>query len=158
MKYLLPLIIIVPLLIPIFVSAQSYSETGFRGENRYCDDTAQMCCVDYEENVPCTGSDPADSKCFPYYCAREACSELWNQGQYCTLKVCCAVTRIRRFLFFIASGLAIIVVTWAGIMYMMAGGEERATKAKKILLYGLLGAAIVMGSSFMMNLLMEILY
>ena len=156
MKFL-PILILILLLAPIFVLA-SYSETGPRGEYRICDDAVQLCCVDYEEGVPCTGSDPADSKCFPYYCTEGACAELWDQGQYCTLKVCCAVARISRFLFFIASGLAVIVIVWAGIMYMVAGGEEKATKAKKMLFYGLLGAAVVFGSGFIINLLMEILY
>jgi hypothetical protein len=62
-------------------------------------------------------------------------------------------------MFFIAAGLAIIVIVWAGITYMVAGGgEEKVTKAKKTLLYGLIGAAIVFSSGFIINLLMEILY
>ena len=128
------------------------------GERR-CVDSEQRCYVWYDPNIPCTGqSTDVTAKWFPYFCAKRACAELWDQGQYCTLKICCAITKISRFLFLIAAGLAIIVIVWAGIMYMVAGGEEKATKAKKTLLYGLIGAAIVFSSGFIINLLMEILY
>ena len=151
MKFL-PILILVLLLAPIFVLAQEPGETR-------CSDAEQKCWVVFHPDIPCTGrADDPNPKWFPYYCAQGTCKELWDNGQYCTLKICCALTKIQRFMFFIAAGLSIIVIVWAGIMYMVAGGEEKATKAKKTLLYGLIGAAIVFSSGFIINLLMEILY
>ena len=153
MKFL-PILILIFLLAPVFVLAATPITR--------CYDTEQQCCVEYDADIPCSGRPSEDNlgypACYPYYCAQGACKELWDSRQYCTLKICCALTKIQRFMFFIAAGLAIIVIVWAGIMYMVAGGEEKATKAKKTLLYGLIGAAIVFSSGFIINLLMEILY
>lgn len=158
MKFL-PILILVLLLVPVFASALYLDLTGPHGEPRACSEDQGICSYGYREGLdyPCS---PGEDKTitYPYFCAQGACKELWDSGQYCSLKVCCALTKIQRFMFFIAAGLAIIVIVWAGITYMVAGGEERATKAKKTLLYGLIGAAIVFSSGFILNFLMEILY
>lgn len=143
MKFL-PILILIFLLVPVFVLAECVTQY---------DDSPEIPCL----KRPATGEPPITT-CFPDFCTKGSCKDLWKNKQYCTHQICCALTKIQRFLFFIAAGLAIIVIVWAGIMYMVAGGEERATKAKKTLLYGLIGAAIVFSSGFIINLLMEILY
>jgi len=168
MKFL-PILILVLLLVPVFVLAQyglNLNFTGPHGEPRACSENQGICCYGYRQGIdyPCSPVIPSSpgedsTKCYPYYCAQGTCKGLWDNGEYCSLKVCCALTKIQRFMFFIASGLAIIVIVWAGITYMVAGGgEEKVTKAKKTLLYGLIGAAIVFSSGFIINFLMEILY
>jgi hypothetical protein len=62
-------------------------------------------------------------------------------------------------LYWIGAAIALIVVLISGIQYMTAGGnEEKATKAKKTLIYGLIGAAIIAASGFILNLIEDILH
>lgn len=64
---------------------------------------------------------------------------------------------INHLLYYIALGIALIVITVSGIMYMTAGADEaKATKAKKTLLYGIIGAAIVLAAGFIMDAIIEI--
>jgi len=54
--------------------------------------------------------------------------------------------QIVNYVFGFAFGVAIILIVWSGISWMTAGGdEERIGKARKNLLYGLVGIAIIIG-------------
>ena len=102
--------------------------------------------------------------CFRDYCVGDLltpgpCQELYDYADYCPLKVCCAVIKIGRWLYFIAAGLAMVIIIWAGVMYMTAGGEgDRAAKAKKLLLYGLVGALIIFASGYILSTVISFLY
>lgn len=68
------------------------------------------------------------------------------------------IDNISTVLFVIAGGIALIVIVYGGISYMTSGGnEEQAKKAKKILIYGIIGAAIVFAAGFIIDLLIEFL-
>lgn len=141
----IPFLIVFLLLVPIFVFAAGvYYPTGH-------------CCVVYDEDISCSGAEDHD-QCFPDYCCKQNCAQLWDEGNYCSLKICCIVVKISRLLFFIAGGLAILIIIWAGIMYMTAAGDEtRAKKAKQILLYGIIGTAIVAASGYIIAMIVEFL-
>lgn len=65
---------------------------------------------------------------------------------------------IRILLFWIGLGIALIVIIVSGIMYMTAGGDEaKVTKAKKTLIYGIVGAAVVLAATFILNAIRQIL-
>ena len=58
----------------------------------------------------------------------------------------------------IGISLGVIVVVISGIIYMSAGGDEiKVTKAKKTLLYGIIGTAIVFAASWILSVVEEIL-
>lgn len=66
---------------------------------------------------------------------------------------------IATVLFVIGAGIALIVVIISGIMYLTAGGNaEKVTTARKTLTYGLIGAAILLASGFILGLLEDILH
>jgi len=68
--------------------------------------------------------------------------------------VCQVVVDLGVLLWYVGISLAVVVVIWAGIKYMTAGADEtKVTNAKKILLYGLIGAAIVIAAHFILELL-----
>jgi len=72
--------------------------------------------------------------------------------------LCHLVDRIGEALYVIGWGLALVVILVGGITYMTSGGEEEKTsKAKKIITSGLIGAAIVLCSGFILSLLVEFL-
>ena len=54
--------------------------------------------------------------------------------------------RLASFMFYLGPAFAIIFLTWAGITYMLAGGDEKKiTDAKKRFWWGVVGTAIVVG-------------
>ncbi len=58
----------------------------------------------------------------------------------------------------IAIGVGMIMIVWSGIMVMTAAGsEEKVTKAKKTLIWTVIGVAIVIAVDFIVGLLLEIL-
>lgn len=94
----------------------------------------------------------------PDYCY-DSCGELLDYGQTCAYRTCCIVIIIAHWSYFIAAGLALLMIIWAGIMYMTAAGDEtKAGKAKKILLYGIIGAIIVWASGYILSTIVEFLY
>lgn len=115
-------------------------------------------CPPYDPYVPCS------DMCFRDYCVGDflspgPCYELYQYEDYCPLKICCLVVRISRWLYFVGAGLALVVIIWGGIMYMTAGGDEnRVSKAKKILLYGLIGAVIMYASGYILSTVIGFLY
>jgi len=73
-------------------------------------------------------------------------------------RLCHLVDRIGSALYVIGWSLALVVILIGGISYMTSGGEEEKTsKAKKIITSGLIGAAIVLCSGFILSLLVEFL-
>ena len=65
---------------------------------------------------------------------------------------------ITTVLYFIGTGIALIVILVGGITYMTAAdNEENIKKAKKILVNGLIGAAILVSAAFIIKLLQEFL-
>lgn len=72
--------------------------------------------------------------------------------------LCHLVDRIGQALYIIGWSLAMVVLLIGGISYMTSGGEEdKVTNAKKIIKSGLIGAAIVLCSGFILSLLVEFL-
>lgn len=54
---------------------------------------------------------------------------------------------IMNWIFSFAIVLAVIIIIWGGITYMTAGGDETKTgTAKKRVLYGLLGVAVILAA------------
>jgi len=73
-------------------------------------------------------------------------------------KLYATIDRIALVLYVLGGGIALIVLLAGGISYMTAGGnEEKIGKAKKIITNGLIGAAIVFCSGFILDLLIEFL-
>ena len=72
--------------------------------------------------------------------------------------ICQIVADLGTLLFYTGIALAVVVVIWSGIKYMTAGADEqKATSAKKTLLYGLIGAALVFASYFIVQLVKDLL-
>jgi hypothetical protein len=72
--------------------------------------------------------------------------------------LCKLVDRITQALYVIGWGLAIVILLWGGISIMVSGGnEEQLKKGKQIIKQGLIGAAIVVCSGFILSLLLEFL-
>ncbi len=66
----------------------------------------------------------------------------YNSGAAATL-----VESIFNWFFVIAGILCIAIIIWAGITYATAGGdEEKVEKAKKRLIYGIIGVAVIIAA------------
>lgn len=88
----------------------------------------------------------------------DPCLQLLSDVGTASYGLCRLVDRISEALYLIGWSLAIIVILWGGIIYMVSGGEEEKVKrAKKIITSGLIGAAIVLCSGFILNILVEFL-
>lgn len=73
-------------------------------------------------------------------------------------KLCNVLNRIAGALYIIGGGIALIVVLAGGITIMTAGGNEDKLKSgKKILLFGLIGTAVLLCAGFILDLLAEFL-
>jgi hypothetical protein len=67
------------------------------------------------------------------------------------------IAKITEALKIIAIPVGVIMIIISGIQYMTAGGnEEKATKAKKTILYTIIGVAIVIAADFIVDLIKEI--
>ncbi|MDP2918165.1 MAG: pilin [bacterium] len=56
-------------------------------------------------------------------------------------------TQAMNWFFVIAAFLCIAIIVWAGVTYATAGGdEEKTTKAKQRLIYGIIGIAVVVAA------------
>lgn len=78
-------------------------------------------------------------------------------GEY-TQKLYRIVDRIALVLYILGGGIALIVLLVGGITMMTAGGsEDKQTSGKKIIKNGLIGAAVVFCSGFILDLLIEFL-
>lgn len=64
---------------------------------------------------------------------------------------------ITSLLVIIAISLGVIMIIWAGIQYMTAGGsEEKIAKAKKTILYTIIGVAIVLAADFIIDIIKDV--
>jgi amino acid transporter len=71
------------------------------------------------------------------------------------LKIIGAITGLLQML---AIAVAVIIIIIAGIQYMTsAGSEDKAKKAKNMIVYALIGVAIVTAVNFIIGLIEEIL-
>ncbi len=85
------------------------------------------------------------------------CENLQNIGPK-TVEFCNILQTIADIMTVCAAVIALIAILLGGITIMTAGGsEDKLNKGKKILLYGLIGAAVVYASTFILGLLNEIL-
>jgi len=92
-------------------------------------------------------------------CMGSDCGTLFLEGKANTFKLCCYIYTASRWLYIIAMALAVIVVIIGGITYMTAGGkEEQTSKAKKIIVNGLIGTTIVILSAVIINSLYWFLF
>jgi Na+/proline symporter len=75
-----------------------------------------------------------------------------------TQKVCEAIESIGVILMWLAMGVAVLIIIIAGIQYMTAGdSEDRTKKAKKTIINGLIGVAIILLAAFLVGLVSEII-
>ena len=78
----------------------------------------------------------------------------------CPLKTCdltSIVTAIGDLLKVMAIAVGTVMIIISGIQYMTsAGNEEKASKARKTMLYTIIGVAIVLSVGFIMDLVKEI--
>lgn len=73
-------------------------------------------------------------------------------------KLCNVLNRVAGALYVIGGGIALIVIIAGGITIMTAGGsEDKLRSGKKILLYGLIGTAVLLCAGFILDLLAEFL-
>ena len=62
-----------------------------------------------------------------------------------------------RFMVYIGVAVAIIFIVWGGITYMTAGGDDtKLGTAKKRIIWGIVGAAIIIGVGVIINTLRAI--
>ncbi len=79
-------------------------------------------------------------------------------GGTAAYRLCRLVDRIAAALYLIGWSLAIVMILWGGIVYMTSGSnEDQIQRAKKIIINGVIGAAIVISSGFILSLLLEFL-
>ncbi len=83
---------------------------------------------------------------------------IWSQGECNQLepysrKLCTLLWRIQQILYAVGIGLAAVMIIIGGITYMTAKeDEEQVKKAKKTIIHGLIGFAIVLGFALIMGL------
>ncbi|HPJ80413.1 MAG TPA: hypothetical protein PLF70_01790 [Candidatus Portnoybacteria bacterium] len=85
----------------------------------------------------------------------EDCDEIRTDAPS-SAKVCDLIFDIGWILLIIAIAIAVLIIIIAGIQYMTAAGDENKVKnAKKTIINGLIGVAIVMLAYFAVNLVKE---
>ena len=68
-----------------------------------------------------------------------------------------SITAIARFMVYIGIAVAVIFIVWGGITYMTAGGDDtKLGTAKKRIIWGIVGAAIIIGVGVIINTLKKI--
>jgi len=68
-----------------------------------------------------------------------------------------SITAIARFMVYIGIAVAVIFIVWGGITYMTAGGDDtKLGTAKKRIIWGIVGAAIIIGVGVIINTLKQI--
>ena len=66
--------------------------------------------------------------------------------------ICVILNKVKMILAAIGLGLAVIFLIIGGIQYMTSqGDDEKAGKAKKIIINALIGIAIILAATFMLN-------
>ncbi len=75
-----------------------------------------------------------------------------------TEKLCGILNNIATALYIMGGGIALVIILIGGITIMTASGnEESLKKGKKVIVNGLIGAAIVVCAGFILDLLAEFL-
>lgn len=93
---------------------------------------------------------------FPTIVLAVDCTELADYPN--TEKVCEALDEISVILMWLGIALAVLLIIIAGIQYIIsAGDEEKIKKAKKTIVNGLIGVAIILLAAFLVNLVGEII-
>ena len=89
----------------------------------------------------------------------DPCLQLISETGTAAYRLCKLVDRIAGALYVIGWSLAMVILLWGGISYMVSGGnEDQVRRAKKIIINGLIGTAIVLCAAFILNLLLDFLY
>ncbi len=80
-------------------------------------------------------------------------------GQTITLtSIMNAIVAIANFMIYVGVAVAVIFIIWGGISYMMAGGDDtKIETAKKRIITGIIGAAIIIGVGAIIRTLQYIL-
>ncbi|MBD3282265.1 MAG: hypothetical protein GF387_01500 [Candidatus Portnoybacteria bacterium] len=87
----------------------------------------------------------------------DECDDIRSQGYDSAAKLCELMKDIEVILYIFGIGLAVIIVILGGVQYMTSQGDDnKIDKAKKTLTYGLIGAAIVMASGFIISMVADI--
>lgn len=92
--------------------------------------------------------------------ARAICNIDYNTGSVGEYgqKLINLIDTIVKFIGIIGIGIALIVVIIGGINYITSGGnDEKATKARKFITYGLVGFAIVIAAGFILCFIAELI-
>jgi len=81
------------------------------------------------------------------------------RGQTITLtSILNAIVAIANFMIYVGVAIAVIFIIWGGIAYMMAGGDDtKIETAKKRIITGIIGAAIIIGVGAIIRTLQYIL-
>jgi len=67
--------------------------------------------------------------------------------------ICNVLQKVKMILASIGLGLAVIFLILGGIQYMTSqGDDEKATKAKKLIVNALIGIAIILAATFLLNI------
>lgn len=81
--------------------------------------------------------------------AHPNCTQITGQN---TRELCTILYRVRDIVYYFGWGIALVIITVGGIMYMTAGGDEAKTiKARKLLVAGIVGAAIILAAGFILG-------
>ena len=68
-----------------------------------------------------------------------------------------SINAFAKFMVYIGIAVAVIFIVWGGITYMTAGGDDtKLGTAKKRILWGIVGAAIIIGVGVIINTLYAI--
>ena len=66
--------------------------------------------------------------------------------------ICNILQRVKTILLAVGLGLAVLFLILGGIQYMISqGDDEKATKAKKMIINALIGIAIILAATFLLN-------
>jgi len=80
------------------------------------------------------------------------------RGAWDLQKIIDILDKVATWLYVIGIALAVIVIVIGGISYMTAGGDEEKTgKAKKMIITGLIGAAIIVLAGIILDTLVAFL-
>ena len=132
MKKFLPFLIILSILFPLMAQAGFFDVVGGILQDILCILTGIAC------------PDP--------------CLRLLSEIGTAAYGICRLVDRISSALYLIGWSLALVIILWGGISYMVSGGEEeKMKKAKNIIKSGLIGAGIIVCSGSILTLLLEFL-
>ena len=82
--------------------------------------------------------------------------EIKNPLQYDSIEK--VIDAVVSFIATIGISIAVIVIIWAGILYMTSGSNEsRLQSAKKTIMWAVIGAAILLSAKFITDLIASIL-